>query len=64
MAEKTGMVNKIRPTPPYSTIYQPLLEAAHSWRLRALLILLLGGGRLLIFSEEEGDGGLYTRRRW
>jgi len=32
MAEKTGMVNKILPIPPYSTIYQPPLEVAHPWR--------------------------------
>ena len=64
MVEKTGMVDKICPIPPYSTIDQPPLEAAYPWRLCALSLLSLDGGRLLIFKEEEGDGGSYARRRW
>jgi len=50
MAEKIGMDNKLRPVPPYSTIYRSPLE------------VVLGGERLLLFSEKEGDGGLYAGR--
>ena len=49
MAEKTGMVDKLRPISPYLTVHQPTLEVAHPCSLRVLNILLLGGGRLLLF---------------